>query len=1060
MSLLGFDTTGSATINGLTEINANNVFSDVLYYDADTTPVNVKTAIDALQASIGSITPGYYFLGASTNNPGNTLSEKKLYYSQQLAQNGFTLVGTGTSATQITATYAGVYNISYKINYQKVNNTVPYEVKTWIMKNGVDVDYTATIQTMDASSQWMQVMNQFTVTLAANDYLEVVWYSPNANASSDILDFINSAAPSPQVSSQTVMVTQISNVLAGTTGATGPQGPVGPQGAQGPQGPQGDTGPVSGEPIGIAALALATATAATLGGYIVSNDAVQVTQNAAIATNTTDIATDEGRITILEVKTTDQSWSSLQRTTFSGRLNVGATSAGVTLYDTIPSTFGSGISASAAITSSAGTSQFSSLLINTTAEITNDLTITNGELYVTRNTLTSSKKIVLYDNTTGNDYDYLGFWTDSGTASKKFLNAEIDGVAGSAFQWYYGDGLGSSRTLAKSLSSAQETGYTASAKFLKSSGASQEINLVRDTPNNAVSIDMLGDTAGLNAFDGQIIQEQGNGVDDNTGTMTIQSGGIDMFGLTSGFELTGLGINMTATTNDINITSAGLTAITAAGIASISSTADALLLNGYAEVQITSATGGIDLSSGFGSNITASTGDVNITSTLNEIQIVAYEDLDLTSQTLNVNITSNAAAVVLGAATTLTTTSTGTTAITSTGGDINIDCFDVLVVDCGSMNFNSVGGASMNVASTVNITSSGGAISFNAGAGQDFSVAGCDQCFITTETLTGVAFQHNSAATSNDNMRLIATGGYIIRIGEGSATNGVAILGVDSGTSSIDSNASSLTVRSDAVLTLRGDTSVTTTSATNINATGGNATNIGNASSTTTQLGTININTTGSGNTSIGNATGITTFTGTLNINDNVSLGSTSADSIIPNGTLTKPLIIGTYASQSSYSTTSTTPLTTYLGGTLESTNSFTNSPTGTFRYIMASVTPFDANGGITLSAGTYMFWLAINFEDAAAFNMTDLRMGLSNISTLTTASSEATIVASLPNLTCYFHKTDAADAAGTDSENRTLSACFRLGSSTTVYPFYDANHSVTVDTVTCNTIFVKIGSA
>ena len=106
------------------------------------------------------------------------------------------------------------------------------------------------------------------------------------------------------------------------------------------------------------------------------------------------------------------------------------------------------------------------------------------------------------------------------------------------------------------------------------------------------------------------------------------------------------------------------------------------------------------------------------------------------------------------------------------------------------------------------------------------------------------------------------------------------------------------------------------------------------------------------------------------------------------------------------------------------------------------------------------MFWLAINFEDAAAFNMTDLRMGLSNISTLTTASSEATIVASLPNLTCYFHKTDAADAAGTDSENRTLSACFRLGSSTTVYPFYDANHSVTVDTVTCNTIFVKIGSA
>ena len=55
MSLLGFDTTGSATINGLTEINANNVFSDVLYYDAGTTPVNVKTAIDGITVDVTAL---------------------------------------------------------------------------------------------------------------------------------------------------------------------------------------------------------------------------------------------------------------------------------------------------------------------------------------------------------------------------------------------------------------------------------------------------------------------------------------------------------------------------------------------------------------------------------------------------------------------------------------------------------------------------------------------------------------------------------------------------------------------------------------------------------------------------------------------------------------------------------------------------------------------------------------------------------------------------------------------------------------------------------------------
>jgi len=231
---------------------------------------------------------------------------------------------------------------------------------------------------------------------------------------------------------------------------------------------------------------------------------------------------------------------------------------------------------------------------------------------------------------------------------------------------------------------------------------------------------------------------------------------------------------------------------------------------------------------------------------------------------------------------------------------------------------------------------------------------------------------------------------------------------------------------------------------------------------TLTLVGAVDvyINDAGVANTNIGNTTGVTTVTGQATFLGNTQFGDASADAIVPNGTLTKPFIIGTYSAQSSYSTTSTTPITTYLGGTLESVKTFTNSATGNFRYIMASVSPFNANGGIALSGGTYMFWLAINFEDGSAFNLTDLTMGLSTVSTLTSASSEATIIASLPNLTCFFHKTDAGDAVASDSEQRVLSSCFNLASSTTVYPFYSANHSVTVDSVSCNTVFVKIGSA
>jgi len=291
-----------------------------------------------------------------------------------------------------------------------------------------------------------------------------------------------------------------------------------------------------------------------------------------------------------------------------------------------------------------------------------------------------------------------------------------------------------------------------------------------------------------------------------------------------------------------------------------------------------------------------------------------------------------------------------------------------------------------------------------------------------------------------------ATRGGIISIGTGTNRSGAINIGNGGGASSTGA------------VSIGGGAS--STGGVNILTTGGGTALIGNGTIPVQILGTVDINNTGTANTKIGNGTGTTSFTGTVNILDTVSLGSTSADLIVPNGTLTKPFIIGTYASQSSYSLSSSTPLTTYLGGTLETTNSFSNVATGTFVYPMSSISPYTAGGGISLTAGTYMFWMGINWEDASAFNMTDCRMGLSNDGTLSSASNEATIVGALPNLTCYFHKTDQGDSAGTDSENRVVSACFNIATTTTMFPFFVCNYSLTIDTVRIDVIFTKIGSA
>lgn len=976
MSISNLDYTSYNYLTNLASVNANEVNTDVLtksdpdisdlqfdMLEGINTNETIQQQIDGIIAGLETV--GYwgaFWSNVDQTNAGITSVNLMTVNNSDPGNNG---VQIGSTSSQIKVLNAGTYNFQFSAQFDKSDGGKD-NVEVWFLKNGVNIADSNSLFSLEGNNDKLIAALNFMVTLSANDYIELAWFSADINLFLHH-DVAGTSPTRPAVPSVIITVQQVTNVVAGPTGATGPTGPtaIGPTGPTGspggPTGPTGPTGPSGGPtgatgptgptgpggdgPVAYAALALATTTSATLAGYIVTNNASQAVQDAQIATNTADINTLEGRVTTLEVKTTDQSWGSLTGTTFSGRVNVGTTADGVVLNPSSICTFGSGISSSAAITSSAGTSQFSSLLINTTAEITNDLTITNGEIYVTRNTLTSTKKMVLYDNTTGNDYDYLGFWTDSGPASKKFLNAEIDGVAGSAFQWYAGDGAGTSRTLLKQLTSVEETGFTPSVKFLKTTGFSQEINLLKDAPNNIVKINMLGDTTGVNEFDGQIIQELGNGVDDNRGLMTIQSGGLAINALSAGLNIqattstliqsgttttltsggeteincvaldinasgvttinsvggmtlteTGAGndVLIRSTNGDVNLRGTDIGIESTTGDITLTSTAYTVFNADNLEMNVTSlvainsgtldinATGLITMDSAADINLTAT--DIKLTTTgvgAGELVIRANTNIDMKTLTGRIDIDSDQGiGLIAGTATTLTSTttttltSTGTTQINSAALDINaslpitIDTPETITltstleteINCSTFDLNATG--------DVTITTTTGHIEIDAGAGKDVNVTGCDQFKVTTETTNLVpAFQHISAVTTNDCMRLQSTGGYDIRIGEGSATEGIVILGVDSGTSSIDSNASSLTVRSDAVLTLRGDTSVTTTSTTNINATGSNATNIGNASSTTT----------------IG---GPTTINGTTTINANTSVNVNNTFNLMPTATI------------------------------------------------------------------------------------------------------------------------------------------------------------------------------
>ena len=213
-------------------------------------------------------------------------------------------------------------------------------------------------------------------------------------------------------------------------------------------------------------------------------------------------------------------------------------------------------------------------------------------------------------------------------------------------------------------------------------------------------------------------------------------------------------------------------------------------------------------------------------------------------------------------------------------------------------------------------------------------------------------------------------------------------------------------------------------------------------------------------------------FTSTLSLSNvvvqgNTTMGTTSADTIIPNGSLTKPFTIGTYTTES-YSTSSLSVF-NYLGGTFESSfvdvsggsASLNDGTSHILRYPFTS-SPFDASG-ITLPKGTYMFWYSVRTDEIAAYSITKLLMGLTTSNVLTTLSSESTIAASLPNISCYYHRTDAigATAITTPYENNflTTSGCFRLSSSTKLYPFFGWKlTNPPVDYLYLNLVITRIG--
>lgn len=116
--------------------------------------------------------------------------------------NGVTL--TGSPTTRVTVPASGLYRV--QVNIQIASTSAAQKsLWCWFRKNGVDIPNSARITTSDINNGFVSMTHDCTVSLAANEYVEIMYAADSTNI---FLDSTASTAFAPAAPSVQVAITQ------------------------------------------------------------------------------------------------------------------------------------------------------------------------------------------------------------------------------------------------------------------------------------------------------------------------------------------------------------------------------------------------------------------------------------------------------------------------------------------------------------------------------------------------------------------------------------------------------------------------------------------------------------------------------------------------------------------------------------------------------------------------------------------------------------------------------------------------------------------------------------
>jgi hypothetical protein len=179
---------------------------------------------------------GYYGSFYDTTTQTNNAVENAITYNTTSEANSVSI----NSGSRITVANTGTYNIQFSAVFTQTNSS-SNQVDLWVKRNGTVVPDTNTRFTLAGQVNSVESWN-FVITLNANDFIELFWYSSEESVNISYLD-VQSTPTRPAMPSIILTVTQVMYLQEGPTGLPGPTGPQGIEGPTGPQGIEGFTGP-------------------------------------------------------------------------------------------------------------------------------------------------------------------------------------------------------------------------------------------------------------------------------------------------------------------------------------------------------------------------------------------------------------------------------------------------------------------------------------------------------------------------------------------------------------------------------------------------------------------------------------------------------------------------------------------------------------------------------------------------------------------------------------------------------------------------------------------------